>query len=879
MFWDKILDYNTGSKSTLRMDEYQTAGNGKPTEVKLSRDLGLFSITMIGVGAMIGAGIFVLTGIAAGTAGPALILSFALNGVVTIFTAMVYAELGSAIPEAGGGYLWVKEGLPGPNAFQAGWMSWFAHAVAGSLYALGFGAYFKLVLSELGISIGFVDGDILQKILAVIIIGAFVGINFRGVSETGAAGNIVTLAKIVILLIFIGSGLWVIFKNPEFLKKFEHFAPKGWPGIINAMGLTFIAFEGYEIIVQAGEEVVNPRKNIPRAVFLSLAIVIPVYILIAFVSIGAVSPETNIPTYLWLARHAELGIAEAARQFMPLGTILLLIGGLFSTMSALNATTFSSTRVSFAMGRDRNLPKMFATVNQRTRTPAKALLLSGSLIFFMAVAIPIQDVAAAADIMFLLLFLQVNLAAITLRKKYGHRLRYGYLVPFFPFIPIAAIILQLFLALFMFNYSPLAWYFAIGWIGAGMLIYYLYARHSSTTEDTAPLVLQERLTFEKTSGHYRILVPIANPKSLSQLLVPAINAAKKNEGVILLLNVIVVPEQTPLSQGKPLVEERRKLLSQALKMVEDSGVPAESLIKISHRPANAIVNTVLERKADLLIMGWRGKSRSKFTKIGRNIDLIVQQVNCEAMIVQQIQDPPFEHILIPSLNPNQLTAALEKAVFLGSDHLQKIRILRVFHPKVDHKTRGLHLRKIQEKIEEFKRDNPSIARKIDVEGIEGANAIETIAQASQGSDAVIIGASRENFLRKWLFGNKPRLIAKKVGPPVILIRPRAARLNFGFAQFVDYIRGGYKKINLEAEKKLEEDGLLAPKGRIDSSGLKTSVKRVSLLVTGVVALSSIVLMFYGKGQVLTWIGMIAFFVGLAWFTRLSLKGIHVQIKK
>ena len=228
------------------MNKSESLETNGETKVRLSRDLGLFSITMIGVGAMIGAGIFVLTGIAAGTAGPALILSFALNGIVTIFTAMVYAELGSAIPEAGGGYLWVKEGLPGPNAFQAGWMSWFAHAVAGSLYALGFGAYLKLVLSELDLSLSWIEGDLLQKALAVIIILIFVGINFKGVSETGMAGNIVTLLKILILLVFIGSGIWAIFRNPEFLGKFENFSPMGWPGIISAMGLTFIAFEGYE---------------------------------------------------------------------------------------------------------------------------------------------------------------------------------------------------------------------------------------------------------------------------------------------------------------------------------------------------------------------------------------------------------------------------------------------------------------------------------------------------------------------------------------------------------------------------------------------------------------------------------------------------------
>jgi basic amino acid/polyamine antiporter, APA family len=118
-----------------------TNGNQPPTEVTLSRTLGLFTITMIGVGGMIGAGIFVLPGIAAGIAGPGLVLVFLLNGLVTLLTATSYAELGSAFPEAGGGYLWVKEGLGGAQGFLAGWMSWFAHVVAGSLYALGFGRF------------------------------------------------------------------------------------------------------------------------------------------------------------------------------------------------------------------------------------------------------------------------------------------------------------------------------------------------------------------------------------------------------------------------------------------------------------------------------------------------------------------------------------------------------------------------------------------------------------------------------------------------------------------------------------------------------------------------------------------------------------------
>ncbi|MEJ2051199.1 MAG: amino acid permease, partial [Calditrichota bacterium] len=123
------------------------------TEVRLAREMSLMDATLIGVGAMIGAGIFVLIGIAAGVAGPALIITFTLNGCIALLTAMAYAELGSCYHDAGGGYLWVKEGLPHWNGFISGWMSWFAHAVACSLYAIGFGAYFEHVFTELSITI------------------------------------------------------------------------------------------------------------------------------------------------------------------------------------------------------------------------------------------------------------------------------------------------------------------------------------------------------------------------------------------------------------------------------------------------------------------------------------------------------------------------------------------------------------------------------------------------------------------------------------------------------------------------------------------------------------------------------------------------------
>jgi len=134
------------------------------------------------------------------------------------------------------------------------------------------------------------------------------------------------------------------------------------------MGLTFIAFEGYEIIAQCSEEVRNPERNVPRAIFLSLAIVVPIYLLVAFAALGAVQPE-GMPSWKYLGLHKETALVNVAETFFRGGGVLILIGGLFSTMSALNATIYSSSRVSFAMGRDRNLPAWFGKIHPLRKTP------------------------------------------------------------------------------------------------------------------------------------------------------------------------------------------------------------------------------------------------------------------------------------------------------------------------------------------------------------------------------------------------------------------------------------------------------------------------------------------------------------------------------
>lgn len=240
-------------------------------QVTLACTMGFFDATMIDPGAMIGAGIFVLTGLAAGEAGPAALVAFALNGLITGITAFTYAELAPSIPQAGGGYAFVKQAFPGLTGFLSGWMLWFAYPVACALYAVGFGGYFLELMhndfpagAEFLIGAAGLQGAVVT--ITLLVSTFFVSLNVIGADVTGKSENIITMAKLIILTLFAAAGIGAIFRAPEvFSGNFIPFLPKGPGGVLTTMGLTFIAFEGYDLIATVSEEIKDPTKNIPRA--------------------------------------------------------------------------------------------------------------------------------------------------------------------------------------------------------------------------------------------------------------------------------------------------------------------------------------------------------------------------------------------------------------------------------------------------------------------------------------------------------------------------------------------------------------------------------------------------------------------------------------
>lgn len=726
---------------------------------------------MIGLGGMIGAGIFVLTGIAAGQAGPALVLVFLFNGLVTMLTAMAYAELGSAFPEAGGGYLWVKEGLGGTQGFLAGWMSWFAHAVAGTLYAMGFGRFATELWHMAGLPDFGLSVELMSLIFMTLIGLAFTALNYMGASETGKVGNIITGGKVAILGVFVVAGLVAMSRTDDWQARFTTgFMPNGIGGVMVAMGLTFIAFEGYEIIAQSGEEVVDPKRNIPRAIFISLTVAVSIYVLVAFVAIGATQIPKGLEMEVWqyLGLKKEVAIVTAAGQFLPYGAVILLVSALASTMSALNATTYSSSRVSFAMGRDHNLPEIFAQIHPERHTPHWAVVITGMLIILMGWALPINEVAAASSIMFLLLFAQVNVTLMIIRRKMPHLDR-GFQVPGFPAVPLLGLLTQGVLAIYLFTYSPRAWFVALGWTVTGLLVYYIYFSKLEAMEKPRDILLEEVLV----SRDYSVLVPIATQEQARILGQIGAILAHDRDGEVFALHVVRVPRQLTLSDGRLFLKEGRAHLETVIEQARERDVPVHTMIRLGRDVTEAVRQTVMEHASDLIVLGWQGYTSTAGRLFGSVLDPIVDNPPVDIAVVRYRKFRPLRSILVPVAGGYNARLAVRTAISMarqGQDGPVRVTVMHVLPPGAGETDRIRADKYIQRAI------NGNSYQPLERLVVKGDNVLDAVLQTAQDYDLIVVGATEEPLLKNLLVGNLATRIAKEAAVTVIMVKRRSGAI-------------------------------------------------------------------------------------------------------
>ncbi|MFT5241848.1 MAG: APA family basic amino acid/polyamine antiporter [Candidatus Promineifilaceae bacterium] len=745
---------------------------------ELSRELSLFQITMMGLGMMIGAGVFLGMGTSIGYAGPGgVVLTFALNGLVAIFTAMSYAELSSAIPRAGGAYNFARVGFGRGTSFVAGWMEWFASSVAGALYAVCFSTYILRFLTGLGfVNIPENWYSAAVRLLAITVAAVFLYINYRGASETGKIGAIMTLAQTLFLIFIAGLGVWTAIKDPERLANFEPFLNAdnhGWGALLVTMGLTAVAFEGYEVIAQAGDETIDPRRNIPKAMLLSVLIVTLTYVGCAFATVVAVQAGPDlivdgqvVAPWQWIGSHGGEGFGAAIERLMPrCGNVLVVLAVIFASTSALNATIYSATRASYALGRDRMLPPFFAAISNKTKTPWVALLFTGGIIAIVAGALDTMAVAASASVMFLLLFFLVNICVIRVRYRMGDELQYGFLMPFFPLFPILAIICQGALTVFLHEIGLAAIIIAPCWIIIGAIFYRVYSKSRATSSGDEIHVLEEEHVV--VGDEYRVMVAVSNPDTALSLVASTHAICEAKKASVEVLHMVPVPDQVPLSDAHKYMSSGKEAITETMLYLAPS-FQFGTTVRYCRNVARGIVSAVRERKSNLLIMGWRGGSNSRGFTLSSTIDPVIERCCCDVAVFKNCGGSRYKRVLVPVAGGPNSALALELAIILADQQEGEVTVFTVGsangQPAFD--------------VEKFARDHapPESSGSVQVKTrtVMGNDPVESIIgeASSSGSDydLMVLGGTREPVLAQFTRGSVSEKIAQLYEKPMVMVQ-------------------------------------------------------------------------------------------------------------
>jgi len=466
----------------------ETSGQ-KTSEEKFARRLGLAGATNLGLGAMLGGGIYVISGIAAGMIGPALIFAYMVTGLLTVFTAINYAELASSIPKQGGGYTFAQETYGGFPGFLTGWFLLVGNVVACGLYSLAVAHTIALLIPGSG-------PEIVGLIAVIIIVFTFITNTVSVKSVSGVLG-VFNIAQSIVLFSFIGIGLLSV--QPTNLDPL--FAPgTGIMEFMATVSFIYISFIGYELITTASEEIKEPAKNIPRAILLTLLIATGIYVAAAFVIVGVVP-------YLEVAGlESPVPVAHIFSTMLGSGAFYFGLAGMAaSNYAALNATFLSTARVAYALGRDRYLPKFLEGVSSRFKTPIPALFVSLVAVSVFALTGRVDLVASLAGLAYLVGQTIVNSSVIRLRE---HQL----IVPgtfkarFYPAFPILGVAICL---LFIVNQSleALQMGFLLAVIGLVIFLAYGRSRNRRHLEEMRPertaatvRVFELKLTTDNTIG-------------------------------------------------------------------------------------------------------------------------------------------------------------------------------------------------------------------------------------------------------------------------------------------------------------------------------------------------------------------------------------------
>jgi amino acid transporter len=585
----------------------------------LERDLGLPSVLAISIGAMIGSGIFILPALALGIAGPAVIVAYALAGLLVVPAALSKSEMATAMPEAGGTYIYIERGMGPLLGTVAGVGTWFSLSFKGALALVGGVPYLLLLL------------DLPLKPVALGLAGLLILVNVVGAKQTGR----LQVAIVVVMLAALG---WFAAGSAPSVQSanYANFFADGVGGLLAATGLVFVSYAGVTKVASVAEEVENPGKNIPLGILGSLVFTTVLYVAIVAVLVGVTDPGSVAGSLTPVAVAAEATMGQ-------LGVVAVILAAILALVSTANAGILSSSRYPFAMSRDQLAPPSLSTVSERFGTPVNSITLTGAVLLVLIAFVPILDIAKLASAFQIMVFGLINVAVVAFREG-SVEYEPSFTSPLYPWMQVFGAVTG---ALLLTQMGAVA-LIGAGVITVGSVVWYLLyvrprvSREGAATDAIRRQVGREAITdveSEIKRNPNEVLVALTKRDEGAReraLIALAADLVRPDAGRVVAVRFQEVPDQVPLtddmttqSSADLSFETRTEALA------EEFGVEVEADEIVSHDTKHAIVNFAEGRGVDSIVAEHE-PLRLRSRLVGDPIDWVVRHAPCDVLLVDNL---------------------------------------------------------------------------------------------------------------------------------------------------------------------------------------------------------------------------------------------------
>ncbi|MFB6355304.1 MAG: amino acid permease, partial [bacterium] len=662
----------------------------------------------------------------------------------------------TGMPKAGGSYYYVNRALGPFFGSIVGWGMWAGLMFASAFYMLGFGQYLTYFVN-MG-SIGVAGSALAMSILLIMI-------NYRGVKETGGLQNVIVLALVGVIIVFVSFGILQV--DMEILRPFN---PEGWSAVAATAATVYVTFIGFEVIATSAEEIKNPARNLPLSMIASVLTPTLFYILVMFVSTGTLP----IPAIA----ESRIPVADVADIVMgPWGALMMVAGAVLATVSSANASILSAARVNFAMGRDKILTSWLNEIHKKFRTPYRAILTTGVVILVLiSLGVGIETLADVASFMYLLTYSLVHVAVIVMREAHPEEYNPDFKLPFlvYPVVPFLGFLACI---IIMFQMNLLIIGLGLGITICGALWFVLYARkHASTDHLIGEAISPSAKRAEDEEEHYRIVVPVANPETETHLLRLAAASANAHEnGELVVVNIIQVPPQTALAQDVKFEEEKvnmqQRMLEQAREFAETHDIGLRTRAIIGRSISGGILDILREEQADQVLMGWQGRIKRRDHILGSNIDDVVNNAPCDVSLVKVRHEDVNDIVVLAGGGPDSPRATQRGYELMQANEGANLSLLRVEQTTKDPSKATENGESIIESVAQQANLPPKdYESEVVLDDLDEVDIHDALLEAVDGFDTVVVGATGASSFRQALFGSIPETIGEKADGTVIMVR-------------------------------------------------------------------------------------------------------------